>query len=68
MKKYNAMSKMFDPIKAAGQKGDISKAKDAYDKVSVDSIKTSCTTSLYKWYNLALTNLPCLYFLGECCC
>lgn len=34
VKKYNAMSKLFDPIKAAGQKGDRSKAKDAYGKVS----------------------------------
>lgn len=33
MKKYSAMSKTFDPIKAAGEKGDISKAKEAYNKV-----------------------------------
>lgn len=36
MKKYNAMAKMFDPIKAAGQKGDVSKAKDAFKKVSAN--------------------------------
>ncbi|KAL7479369.1 hypothetical protein ACHAW6_005101 [Cyclotella cf. meneghiniana] len=34
VKKYSAMAKMFDPIKAAGQKGDVSKAKDAYKKAS----------------------------------
>ena len=34
VKKYNAMAKAFDPIKAAGQKGDSSKAKDAYEKVN----------------------------------
>ena len=33
VKKYNAMAKALDPIKAAGQKGDSSKAKDAYKKV-----------------------------------
>lgn len=33
VKKYNAMAKAFEPIKAAGQKGDSSKAKDAYKKV-----------------------------------
>ncbi|KAL7526025.1 hypothetical protein ACHAXR_001277 [Thalassiosira sp. AJA248-18] len=34
VKKYNAMAKLFDPIKAAGQKGDLSKAKAAYGKAS----------------------------------
>lgn len=33
MKKYNAVSKTFDAIKAAGQNGDSSKAKTAYKKV-----------------------------------
>jgi hypothetical protein len=27
------MSKAFDPIKTAGEKGDITKAKEAYNKV-----------------------------------
>jgi hypothetical protein len=34
VKKYNAMSKVFDSIQDAGQKGDLSKAKEAYEKVS----------------------------------
>ena len=32
------MAKAFDPIKAAGQKGDSSKAKDAYKKVKTCSL------------------------------
>ncbi len=32
VKTYNAMSKTFEPIKAAGKKGDAKKAKAAYDK------------------------------------
>ena len=36
VKKYNAMAKLFDPIKAAGQKGDLAKAKSAYGKVSTN--------------------------------
>lgn len=39
MKKYNAMAKVFDPIKTAGQKGDISKAKESYEKVSLILLK-----------------------------
>lgn len=42
VKKYNAMSKMFDPIKDAGQKGDLSKAKTAYGKVSVVLCNIRC--------------------------
>lgn len=34
VKKYNVMAKLFDPIKAAGQKGDVAKAKTAYAKAS----------------------------------
>mmetsp|Transcript_3835 Transcript_3835/g.8625 ORF Transcript_3835/g.8625 Transcript_3835/m.8625 type:complete len:212 (+) Transcript_3835:52-687(+) len=34
VKKYNAMAKMLDPIKFAGQKGDVGKAKSAYGKAS----------------------------------
>jgi len=34
VKKYNFMAKLFDPIKAAGQKGDVAKAKTAYAKAS----------------------------------
>ena len=33
VKKYNAMAKTFDPIKAAGAKGGVAKAKAAYEKV-----------------------------------
>ena len=49
VKKYNAMAKVFDPIKAAGQKGDVSKAKDAYEKVSfcyIQSINESSNSIL----------------------
>ena len=35
VKKYNAMAKLFDPIKAAGKKGDVAKAKVAWEKASV---------------------------------
>ena len=34
VKKYNAMAKSFDPIKAAGKKGDVGKAKVAWGKAS----------------------------------
>ena len=34
VKKYNAMTKAFDPIKAAGKKGDVGKAKIAWGKAS----------------------------------
>lgn len=43
VKKYNAMAKVFDPIKTAGQKGDSSKAKELYDKVSFNFQKTGHT-------------------------
>ena len=32
VKKYNAMAKAFEPIKAAGKKGDVGKAKAAWVK------------------------------------
>ena len=38
VKKYNAMAKTFDPIKAAGAKGDVAKAKAAYEKVSTYTV------------------------------
>lgn len=34
VKKYNAMAKLFDPIKLAGKKGDVAKAKVAWGKAS----------------------------------
>ena len=34
VKKYSAMAKLLEPIKVAGQKGDLGKAKAAYGKVS----------------------------------
>mmetsp|Transcript_18624 Transcript_18624/g.39984 ORF Transcript_18624/g.39984 Transcript_18624/m.39984 type:complete len:213 (-) Transcript_18624:476-1114(-) len=34
VKKYNAMAKLLEPMKAAGQKGDATKAKTAYGKAS----------------------------------
>lgn len=52
VKKYNAMAKMFDPIKAAGQKGDLTKAKTAYGKVSA-VLRLIVFFMLYNWLSLS---------------
>ena len=56
VKKYNALAKTFEPIKAAGKKGDVAKAEAAWEKsaiafseyLSVVDMPPSMTDDLYK--------------------